>query len=373
MRFYSVLLSTAFTLALHSAALAKPGKVGGEWTFASAETIEAGRAIPEKGVGQHDKIINGAMNKWLKHIAQRCGQGCRIVGNKIHVGQDFWFELHNDPWVIEVTAEAKDSDDLRRRELAAKYQDMIWESAAEVGLRPHARVGGGHMHFDIESHFGSNALLFRNFVVDLINHPELYMGILSLDYLNAPPLAIQKAEQRQALKALLRRFDEGKMTIKEFKTAMNSEVYFSTYVTDMPHPRYYPDKYQVGNLKHAETIEIRGNRPQTSFEHYMRLVDLFEKRIDYLAQFKTAIPYVEKDYSKLVAYKTVRSMEFYGTLVPVETILSESKRFIEETGLSWSRFVPVVAEEFKIRLKQEGKSHLLVAQPVRSCKALFAR
>ena len=373
MRFKSILLSTAFTLALHSAALAKPGKVGGEWTFASPETIEAGRDIPAKGVDQHEKIINQTLNKWLKHIAKRCGSECRIVGNKIHVGKDFWFELHNDPWVIEVTAEAKDSDELRRSELAAKYQDMIWGSAAEIGLKPHSRVGGGHMHFDIATHFGDNALLFRNFVVDLINHPELYMGILSLDYLNAPPLAIQKKEQREALKALLQRFDQGKMTIKDFKSAMNSEVYFSTYMSHVGHPSYYPDKYQVGNLKHAETIEIRGNRPQTSFEHYMLLVELFEKRIDYLAQFKTAIPYVEKDYSKEVAFKTVRNMEFYGTLVPAEKIVEESRRFIEETGLSWSKFVPVITEEFKIRLKQEGKLALLTAQPVRSCKALFAR
>jgi hypothetical protein len=49
---------------------------------------------------------------------------------------------------------------------------------------------------EFDSHFHGDALLFRNFIVDLFNRPLLFLGGLSLDLLNAPPLAILAASQQ---------------------------------------------------------------------------------------------------------------------------------------------------------------------------------
>ena len=67
--------------------------------------------------------------------------------------------------------------------------------------RPHPRVGGGHLHLEYASHFrgahgGFDTLLMRNFIVDISNRPLLFLGGLSRDLLNAPPLAVLPAEQQ---------------------------------------------------------------------------------------------------------------------------------------------------------------------------------
>ena len=49
---------------------------------------------------------------------------------------------------------------------------------------------------EFDSHFHGDAQLFRNFIVDLFNRPLLFLGGLSLDLLNAPPLAILAASQQ---------------------------------------------------------------------------------------------------------------------------------------------------------------------------------
>jgi hypothetical protein len=70
--------------------------------------------------------------------------------------------------------------------------------------RPHPRVGGGHLHLEYASHFrgangGFDTLLMRNFIVDISNRPLLFLGGLSRDLLNAPPLAVLPAEQQVPL------------------------------------------------------------------------------------------------------------------------------------------------------------------------------
>jgi hypothetical protein len=70
-----------------------------------------------------------------------------------------------------------------------------------LSQRPHPRVGGGHLHLEYASHFrgahgGFDTLLMRNFIVDISNRPLLFLGGLSRDLLNAPPLAVLPAEQQ---------------------------------------------------------------------------------------------------------------------------------------------------------------------------------
>ena len=88
------------------------------------------------------------------------------------------------------------------------FQKLVFDTAKKIDLKPHYRIGGGHIHLDKETHFKGNDLLLRNFIVDTMNHPELFMGALSHDYLNASPLAILHRTSRERFIKILEEYDK---------------------------------------------------------------------------------------------------------------------------------------------------------------------
>lgn len=331
---------------------AKAALVGGEFTFSRADLIEAGQNIPTDGILPHNALLDATILQWLTVIQQKCSI-CIVKGNVVHVGDHFWFELHRDPWVIEVTMKPMDGEVLSKEPLKSLIQETIWGSARSIGLVPQDRIGGGHVHLDIGTHFENDPLLFRNFVVDLVNHPELFMGGLSLDLLNAPPLAIQSEAQRGAFENLLHRFDKGGMSISEFKARLAAEVYTETYMSQIPHPRHNPSKYQVANVNHQESLEIRGVRPQESFEYFLLVTELFQSRIRFLKRIHGPIPYERKNFSDLVSHQTIRAKQTYDVQVPAEKIRAALKNYIEQSGLSWKRFGVLMTPELQQRLNSD--------------------
>ncbi len=290
-----------------------------------------------------------ATESWKAAIRKRCPE-CRIDSNgKVEVNDAFWFKIGSDPWVLEATAQPMTLEGLERNR--APIQNAVWDAASDAGLMPHWRIGNGHLHLDIASHFGEDAVLFRNFVADLANRPELFMGALSMDFLNAPPLAVLMSEQRRAFARLLERFDRGGMSIQQFKTAMNELVYDGTFNKRYLHPKSYPAKYQALNLRHDHTVEVRGLKPQASMDEHLKIVRLFESRIESLKKEKGPIPYVPKDYSQAVQERSVRAMEFYSTSLDPQKVRDEFRRFVEAAGLNWSDYEPLMTEELKLQLK----------------------
>lgn len=51
----------------------------------------------------------------------------------------------------------------------------IFTIARGLGLAPHARIGGGHVHIGRASF--DDALAMHNFIVDHCNHPELALVV----------------------------------------------------------------------------------------------------------------------------------------------------------------------------------------------------
>jgi hypothetical protein len=198
--------------------------------------------------------------------------------------EDVELYIHADDWVIEVGSSPLTIDQLSRHTHC--FQRLLWDSAAAVGLFPHRRVGGGHLHLEFDSHFHGDATLLRNFIVDLCNRPLLFLGGLSLDLLNAPPLAILSPEQHQEFAKVIEEFDSlpaEQRTIPTLRHAIAKRVYTKSYVVaNNFEMRYYvthQDKYQAINVLHQHTIEIRGLHPQRSAESLLALMRLFESRI----------------------------------------------------------------------------------------------
>jgi hypothetical protein len=63
-------------------------------------------------------------------------------------------------------------------------KDAIFVSAANAGHFPMLWQGGGHINIDLKE-LRKNSLLYRNFIIDLLNHNELFMGIF--DYSRYEP------------------------------------------------------------------------------------------------------------------------------------------------------------------------------------------
>ncbi len=157
--------------------------------------------------------------------------------------------------------------------------DALFAIAASVGLEPHERIGGGHIHIARTS-FGSE-LAIRNFIVDYCNHPELALGVLGFDSLNAPPLASAPDESIDAFVEGLAAFDAGALDLAGFLAHLRTRVY--TFGSPELPASADRSKYQALNVNHPDTIEIRAVRPHRSFAEFLDVAELFAARIAALA------------------------------------------------------------------------------------------
>ncbi|CAF1366082.1 unnamed protein product [Didymodactylos carnosus] len=180
------------------------GLFGLELTFTNDKLIELARNEREMDYKLYSTDL---LEKWIEQIRHQWP--CVQIGqldkdsygySKVtlaYLSCNIEFYLHSDDWVFEIGATPMTSAIVEKNLLL--IQQTIFDTASAIGLKPHRRIGGGHFHLDKETHFGKdNSVLFRNFLVDLMNRPELFLGGLSLDLLNAPPLAILSKEQQEA-------------------------------------------------------------------------------------------------------------------------------------------------------------------------------
>jgi hypothetical protein len=143
-------------------------------------------------------------------IEEKCPQ-CEYVGSNgaflvrgpIHRN----FQIGFDRGVIEV------GDTLmtipQQESMRDLFQSAIWESAAAAGLLPHEYQGQGHVNIDVKTAFGDDALGFRNFLMDLANHPELGAGILDAHEnmpVNALPVSQWSRDRRKNFFKQIERF-----------------------------------------------------------------------------------------------------------------------------------------------------------------------
>ena len=217
-----VVFAAIFAVLSYSlAAFAWPPTFGPEFTFTNAKIYEASQS-EEKRV----KIsLRDEMLETIKGKCPKCSFGPASDGTpdavRVTFPDDWWFQVSLDPGVIEVQAKPETFE--RYRQLEPRIREFIFKSANKVDLAPHPNLGGGHIHMGLLSAFDNNQLLFRNYVVDTMNHPELAMGIFSKDYINSPPVAILGEEAKKEMKAVLAEFDaDPKMTIEKFAQAIQS-------------------------------------------------------------------------------------------------------------------------------------------------------
>lgn len=312
---------------------------GAEWTFTNDNIINDARSIG----GSDDRDF--LREKWLEKIKEKCAK-CMVDQYTVTLPNGHWFRIHRDPWVLEVNASPMTLADIRENK--AIFQALVWDTAEEVGLKPHYRVGGGHIHLDLEGHFQQNHNLFRNFIVDLANHPELFMGLFSLDYLNAPPLALLGRESIDQFSETLNQFDNDRMSLTEFTVAISKAYQLSR---NFGTSGVRDSKYQAVNFNHSQTLELRGFRPQVSMEHFELIAEILTQRLEVLKKIDGLIFYNPKDYFDRVSTTIKDYMEHYETNLAPDEILDVLIKYLSSTGIDPLRYAPYVTEELQNKLE----------------------
>ena len=143
---------------------ARPLTFGAEFTFYSDEGV----------TGWWD-----VKNRMLMHLRDGQPEGSKFDFGLTEFGavklispNGWWFSIDEDQGqVAEVPTVPATVDYFRQYQ--SDMQDAIFASAANVGFFPALYLGGGHINIGVRELL-ADPLLLRNFIVDLLNHNELF-------------------------------------------------------------------------------------------------------------------------------------------------------------------------------------------------------
>lgn len=260
---------------------------------------------------------------------------------------NFWsFRLDTDPGVFEVTMTPKSVGQFTKYK--DDMQDAIFTSFMNQGSFVQLYQGGGHINIDAKPLL-KRPLLFRNFIVDFINHSELSMGAFNYDTNNALPISMLSKESWLKLTAVIAEFDElenpkTKDSI-DLKSAINkilnnSYDQYRRYWVAFHGNRHKHTALYLGNIdnnpkNHESRIEIRAFRPQTSMDVWVRQIRLLRNRLLYLDNLQGPIelkPLLLK-HSSISGEATVE--QALTSPIDPQRALKNFYTYVTESGEKW--------------------------------------
>lgn len=221
-----------------------------------------------------------------------------VPDSSLFISPNGWFfSTGTDPGVIEVRTSPHTVEFWRQ--FKDDMHDAIFVSAANEGYFPQAFMGGGHINVGL-SGFGANSLLIRNFVVDLFNHNELFMGVFNYDTNNALPFGLFPYDTEMQIKKLIHTFDQGKYIgesgVVDFLKELNNlifngdDAFLKKWNKSSSRCKFSAVNFSNISMGPDSRIEIRGVRPQASMDVWVHQIELLQNRINYLATFHEPIP-----------------------------------------------------------------------------------
>ncbi len=317
-------------------AFARPIEFGPEFVFTNdlmqSQTIKPTQRTTPEAIKM--------MQEWSALIAGFCQESKSCLTKKGTVkGHDsirvefedgFWIEVSHDPVVLEVTMKKGSTAHFKKN--AKRIQSLVFDSAKQLGLVVHERIGGGHISVDYESAFEHMKLLFRNFLVDYANHAELAWGVFGNHLGNAPPMSALNRSSKEEFYQIIHQFDtDPSMTIEKLIQQIESRVY-----TNNP----FEKSGWVGNTHYqairldqvkgsSPRIEMRGFAPQKSLDDFIALCELIENRIQFLGRFKFPLELLMSKNEKMSAGEK----------------LAKAKTWFDEMKLDWNSYKHLMLKE----------------------------
>lgn len=263
----------------------------------------------------------------------------------IYSSPDGWdFKVKRDGSEIEVNMSPLTNIELAKHQ--ANIQDAIFTSAAAVGLYPSLFQGGGHINIG-RNIFEQDALLFRNFFVDFLNHSELAMGIMNYDVNNALPLSLMHPNRLQKIKDIVANFDNNyspkhslqKQQLSDFIDKIRDVFGQDTDRDSFNWKGSFAEKerlvkyYSFSILSIYARLEIRSVRPQASYDVFVRQTRLFRNRLKYLKKLDRPLP-IKIQVEPILGRPGVNDL-FTPPVDPQEA-LRAFYNYVREAGESWS-------------------------------------
>jgi hypothetical protein len=247
----------------------------------------------------------------------------------------FWFKVSYDPGTVEITTKPSTLKELRKQK--KRMQTYIFDSGKPLGFFI-PQDDSAHFNTGFRSAFGTSGEKFLRFFVDYQNHPELAAGLLGHDPDNAPTLAMLSKDQRDQLKILVERLnsDPAGMTAQEVANFINSKIYTASYNKSWGGKKHYQAfgiKYITEALmeKSDRPFELRAIWSQKDMDHFIRLAELIEARIDFNNQQRTVIRYTGTD--KQTFTKSEMKTKFYI--------------YVTEAGLDFNKYLRLMPEDIR--------------------------
>ena len=284
-------------------------KYGPEFSFSNTEIINAMSGPTNSNNPTNVRILR----EWKEKFERECQiLNCSISKTfdkhgeayRIKFGNGFWIQAGVDTGCLEV--QTKPSTVAEFTEQKNIIQKVIWDTAKELDLKPHKRIGGGHVNVDLATAFPeNNALLFRNFIVDQANHPEWTAGIFGNHTGNAPPISALETHLHDNFKDVIKIFDitgdasQGLAAMEHLGREIDRRVYVSNpFWLQQGRKTWQPYYYQHLSFRSAKQstpveqrrIELRGYRPQQTIDEFLLEIEFLDRRLTYLNEMNKAIP-----------------------------------------------------------------------------------
>lgn len=330
---------------------------GTEFTFSNPLMMEQARGLSEGGRQEKACGENLAKQKaWKLAMVDAAPPGLKFIEDtkdkdgypslKFTYDDGWWYCCSLDVACIETQTYKMSLEDARARGWLDRVQRDIFNIAAGLGLVADKTAGGGHLHLDLQTTFGGNYQLFRNFLVDFANNP-LALEALENDPTNAPVLGQLDEHLRTEFKRVIRLYDnkvaeghiQGVDAIVQLANAVQNKVYRNLQFDE-------PEKYQAVNLTRTvnptvdlpdKTVEIRALRAQRSAAEFVQIAQLFQARIEMLKH--------EPD----LAYDDAQ-VRGSGHSDP-KAVLDAFRQYVEQAGLAFSDYQAMVESNLAERRK----------------------
>jgi hypothetical protein len=361
----------------------KPVLVENEPLFGPEFGFTNSAIISEKIDGRYARspLTVAKLEEWSKLAVEGCKtKGCEVTTERDKHGRDiyrvrfpdgFYYLLTTDPQCLEINMKP-----MTLRETVARrdqIQAEIFDQAKRLGLMAHEYFGGGSIHIDRVSGFGESTRLFRDFIVDYNNHFTLPTVTQGRYLVNAPPVIFLPPANIARYEALISDPNLDRMTIPEFAERLTNEVY-----TANPGHLKPLDKYQAANVTRVlepkpnrQTVEIRGISAQASVDDYLKVIWMYQLRINRLksrieAGLKPVPFHVPKEWREFAQSRndwTDGSVNNYVMYYPnmYQFATNQLAHYIRESGGSWETFASLyekhVVTPGRLRDNKDSLSH----------------
>lgn len=374
---FALILSLLLATVASTSAFAGEALFGPEFNFTSQAIREASRAaggvtikLPQSLAAQA-KFADLAMKKCPD--CKRVEQADKLGYSQFKIQHpDGWsFFVSIDPGVVEVQTDPMTAAQIASRE--GEIQRLIFDVAKETGLYSHD--GAGHIHIGVDSAFGANVLLFRNFLADWLTHSKMAYDIFDADKNNAPTVDMIGEGALGLLKEIFAKFDASQIWSRaaarsgaagfiqmkwlEIRDRMNQpslETAFKTtprgremldlskailgFVYCKTCSKYGPpEKYQNTNLlrmteqqtTEQRTVELRSAPEVRTASQYTSLTRLLQGRINYLSRMKTPLKF---EMIKQAAHPNESVDLFF--------------EYASRSGVPWKTVAPLMVQKYRV-------------------------